>query len=106
MVRFSTWYMHSWILSDAQPETQWIGWTGCLFILWYMDLHGSKDGDIIDIDGVYVLSFSIEGDMELVNIVCVYYGLKYSIDYVQVLYNMVQRNITVPHIDLFVLQTT
>lgn len=35
--------------------------------------------------------------MELVNIVCVYYGLKYPIDYVQVLYNMVQRNITVPH---------
>ena len=31
------------------------------------------------------------------NFVCVYYGDKYSTDYVQVLYNMVQRNTTVPH---------
>ena len=31
------------------------------------------------------------------NFVCVYYGTKYSLDYVQVLYNMVQRHLTIPH---------
>tara|TARA_Y100000782_G_scaffold109397_1_gene134240 strand:+ start:506 stop:1183 length:678 start_codon:yes stop_codon:yes gene_type:complete len=33
----------------------------------------------------------------MINVVCVYYGIKYSLDYVQVLYNMVQRHLTVPH---------
>lgn len=33
----------------------------------------------------------------MLNVVCVYYGLKYPLDYVQVLYNMVQRHLTVPH---------
>ena len=31
------------------------------------------------------------------NFACVYYGDKYKIDYVKKLYNMVQRNTTVPH---------
>ena len=35
--------------------------------------------------------------MELVNVVCVYWGNKYSPDYVNKLYNMVKRNLTVPH---------
>ncbi len=34
--------------------------------------------------------------MELVNVVCVYWGNKYSIDYVNILYNMVKRNLSVP----------
>ena len=33
----------------------------------------------------------------MINFVCVYYGTKYSLDYVQVLYNMVQRHLTIPH---------
>ena len=33
----------------------------------------------------------------MVNFACVFYGLKYDIDYVRKLYNMVQRNTTVPH---------
>lgn len=33
----------------------------------------------------------------MINICCVYYGTKYSLDYVQVLYNMVERNVTVPY---------
>ena len=35
--------------------------------------------------------------MELVNVVCLYWGNKYSIDYVNKLYSMVKRNLTVPH---------
>ena len=31
------------------------------------------------------------------NFVCVYWGNKYSTDYVQKLYNMVERNLTIPH---------
>ena len=33
----------------------------------------------------------------MINFCCVYYGTKYSLDYVQVLYNMVQRHLTIPH---------
>ena len=33
----------------------------------------------------------------MLNVVCVYYGTKFPLDYVQVLYNMVQRHLTVPH---------
>lgn len=33
----------------------------------------------------------------MINFACVFYGLKYDIDYVRKLYNMVQRNTTVPH---------
>ena len=33
----------------------------------------------------------------MINFVCVYYGTQYSLDYVQVLYNMVQRHLTIPH---------
>jgi len=35
--------------------------------------------------------------MELVNVVCLYWGDKYKTDYVQVLYNMVKRHLTIPH---------
>ena len=35
--------------------------------------------------------------MELVNVVCLYWGNKYKTDYVQVLYNMVKRHLTIPH---------
>jgi alpha-N-acetylglucosamine transferase len=35
--------------------------------------------------------------MELVNVVCLYWGNKYKTDYVNVLYNMVERNLTIPH---------
>ena len=31
------------------------------------------------------------------NVVCVYYGNKYGTEYVQKLYNMVQRHLTIPH---------
>ena len=31
------------------------------------------------------------------NFVCVYYGDKYIFKYVEVLYNMVKRNLTLPH---------
>ena len=31
------------------------------------------------------------------NFCCVYYGTKYKVEYVQNLYNMVQRNLTIPH---------
>jgi len=34
--------------------------------------------------------------MELVNIVCVYWGSKYKPEYVQNLYNMVERHLTIP----------
>jgi hypothetical protein len=34
--------------------------------------------------------------MELVNVVCVYWGNKYSPDYVSKLYNMVKRNLSIP----------
>ena len=33
----------------------------------------------------------------MINFCCVYYGNKYHVDYVQTLYNMVQRNLTIPH---------
>lgn len=33
----------------------------------------------------------------MINFCCVYYGKKYNPDYVQKLYNMVQRHLTVPH---------
>jgi hypothetical protein len=33
----------------------------------------------------------------MINVCCVFYGKKYSSDYVQRLYNMVQRHLTVPH---------
>ena len=33
----------------------------------------------------------------MMNFCCVYYGTKYSLDYVQVLYNMVERHLTIPH---------
>ena len=33
----------------------------------------------------------------MINFVCVYYGTKYSLDYVQVLYNMVHKHLTIPH---------
>ena len=35
--------------------------------------------------------------MELVNVVCLYWGQKYKIEYVNILYNMVQRHLTIPH---------
>jgi len=35
--------------------------------------------------------------MELVNVVCLFWGAKYSIDYVNKLYSMVKRNLTVPY---------
>jgi len=35
--------------------------------------------------------------MELVNVVCLYWGNKYKTDYVKVLYNMVERHLTIPH---------
>ena len=31
------------------------------------------------------------------NFCCVFYGTKYKFEYVQNLYNMVQRNLTIPH---------
>ena len=31
------------------------------------------------------------------NFCCVFYGTKYKVEYVQNLYNMVQRNLTIPH---------
>ena len=31
------------------------------------------------------------------NFACVCYGIKYNIEYVQKLYNMVQRHTTIPH---------
>ena len=31
------------------------------------------------------------------NFCCVYYGDKYDVKYVQNLYNMVQRHLTIPH---------
>ena len=33
----------------------------------------------------------------MINVCCVYYGNKYKPEYVQKLYNMVQRHLTVPH---------
>ena len=33
----------------------------------------------------------------MINVCCVFYGEKYSSDYVQRLYNMVQRHLTLPH---------
>jgi alpha-N-acetylglucosamine transferase len=39
----------------------------------------------------------IKGSMELVNVVCLYWGNKYKTEYVNVLYNMVKRNLTIPH---------
>ena len=33
----------------------------------------------------------------MINVCCVYYGNKYKTEYVQKLYNMVKRNLTVPH---------
>ena len=33
----------------------------------------------------------------MINVCCVYYGNKYKAEYVQKLYNMVKRNLTVPH---------
>ncbi len=33
----------------------------------------------------------------MINVVCLYWGDKYDTNYVQVLYNMVERNLTVPH---------
>jgi hypothetical protein len=33
----------------------------------------------------------------MINVCCVYYGDKYKPEYVQILYNMVQRHLTVPH---------
>jgi hypothetical protein len=33
----------------------------------------------------------------MINVCCVFYGDKYSVDYVQRLYNMVQRHLTIPH---------
>jgi len=45
-----------------------------------------------------MLSFiRIESSMELVNVVCLYWGNKYKTEFVNVLYNMVQRNLTIPH---------
>ena len=35
--------------------------------------------------------------MELVNVVCLYWGNKYKTEFVNVLYNMVQRHLTIPH---------
>ena len=35
--------------------------------------------------------------MELVNVVCLYWGNKYETNYVNILYNMVERNLTIPH---------
>ena len=31
------------------------------------------------------------------NIVCLYWGNKYRVEYVKTLYNMTQRNLTIPH---------
>ena len=39
----------------------------------------------------------IKGSMELVNVVCLYWGNKYETNYVNILYNMVERNLTIPH---------
>ena len=33
----------------------------------------------------------------MLNVVCVNWGLKFKPQYVQVLYNMVERNLTIPH---------
>ena len=33
----------------------------------------------------------------MINFCCVYYGDKYDVKYVQVLYNMLQRHLTIPH---------
>ena len=33
----------------------------------------------------------------MINVCCVFYGNKYSSDYVQYLYNMIQRHLTIPH---------
>ena len=35
--------------------------------------------------------------MVMLNVVCVNWGLKFKPKYVQVLYNMVQRHLTIPH---------
>ena len=35
--------------------------------------------------------------MELVNVVCLYWRQKYKIEYVNILYNMVHRHLTIPH---------
>ena len=52
-------------------------------------------------NGVYVFDFKYEGNVQLVNdikynFVCVCYGDKYAVEYVQKLYNMVKRNTTLP----------
>lgn len=52
-------------------------------------------------DGVNVFDFKYEGNVQLVidmnyNFVCVCYGDKYAVEYVQKLYNMVKRNTTLP----------
>ena len=31
------------------------------------------------------------------NVVCLYWGNKYKVEYVKILYNMVQRHLTIPH---------
>jgi len=33
----------------------------------------------------------------MINVCCVFYGNKYTSDYVQNLYNMVKKHLTVPH---------
>lgn len=33
----------------------------------------------------------------MINFCCVYYGTKYKVEYVQKLYNMIQRHLTIPH---------
>ena len=52
-------------------------------------------------NGVNVFDFKYEGNVQLVNdikynFVCVCYGDKYAVEYVQKLYNMVKRNTTLP----------